>query len=67
MNNAYRRYTFAGSVKDSFSRIICHAWHGATYATSAAKALANLSYQFKKTSGLAAYARIELDGNIFVE
>ncbi len=67
MNNAYRRYTFAGSVKDSFSRIICHAWHGATYATSAAKALANLSYQFKKTAGLATYARIELDGNIFVE
>ena len=67
MNNAYRRYTFAGSVKDSFSRIICHAWHGATYATSAEKALSNLSYQFKKAAGLTSYARIQLDGNIFVE
>ena len=67
MNNAYKRYTFAGSVKDSFSRIICHAWHGATYATSAAKALSNLSYQFKKSTGMTSYTRIQLDGNIFVE
>ncbi len=67
MNNAYKRYTFAGAVKDSFARIICHAWHGATYATSAAKALSNLSYQFKKTAGLSACARIQLDGSIFIE
>lgn len=67
MNNVYKRYTFAGTVKDSFARIICHAWHGATYATSAAKALSNLSYQFKKTAGLCACARIELDGSMLVE
>lgn len=67
MNNAYKRYTFAGSVKDSFERIICHAWHGATYATSVEKALSNLSYQFKKTAGLTSYARIHLDGNVFME
>ena len=66
MNNAYKRYTFAGSVKDASARIICHAWHGATYATSAEKALSNLSYQFKKNAGLASYARISLDGSIFV-
>lgn len=67
MNNAYRRYTFAGAVKDSFARIICHAWHGATYATSAEKALSNLSFQFKRSAGLASYTRICLDGSIFVE
>ena len=66
MNNSYKRYTFAGSVKDSSLRIICHAWHGATYATSAEKALSNLSFQFKKMAGLSAYTRISLDGSIFV-
>ena len=67
MDNGYKRYIFAGAVKDSYARIICHAWHGATRASSMQKALANLSYQFKKSAGLAAYARVTLDGSVFVE
>ncbi len=67
MNTTYKRYTFAGAVKDSYARIICHAWHGATMASSMEKALANLSYQFKKSVGLTVYARVTLDGSVFVE
>ena len=62
----YQRYTFAGTVKDSFSRIICHAWHGATYAVSEEKALSNLSYQFKQSAGLATHSRVVLDGSLLV-
>ena len=62
----YQRYTFAGAVKDSFSRIICHAWHGATYAISEEKALSNLTFQFKKSAGLAAYSRVVLDGSLLI-
>ena len=36
-------------------------------ASSMEKALVNLSYQFKKSAGLAVYARVTLDGSVFVE
>jgi len=62
----YQRYTFAGSVRDSFSRVICSAWHGATFAVSEEKALANLAFQFKKSAGLATYSRVVLDGSLLV-
>ena len=66
MTMKYQRYTFAGSVKDSYRRIICSVWHGATFAVSEQKALANLAFQFKKDTGLAINSRILLDGNILV-
>lgn len=62
----YQRYTFAGAVKDPFSRILCQAWHGATYAVSEEKAMSNLSFQFKKSAGLAFHSRIVLDGSLLV-
>ncbi len=59
----YQKYEFYGHVTDKFSRILCHGWHATTYAPSAAKAKSNLTYQFKKTFGLAAYATIQLSGS----
>ena len=62
----YQKYTFSGAVRDSFSRILCHTWRGATYAATREKAMANLSYQFKKSAGLAAYSRVVLEGSLSV-
>ena len=61
-----KKYTFSGAVRDSFSRILCRAWRGDTYAQSREKAMSNLSYQFKKSAGLAAYSRVVLEGSILV-
>ena len=47
-------------------RILCRIWRGATYAQSKEKALSNLSYQFKKSAGLAAYSRVVLEGSLSV-
>jgi hypothetical protein len=27
-----KKYIFSGAVKDTYSRILCHIWRGATYA-----------------------------------
>ena len=61
-----KKYTFSGAVRDSFSRILCRAWQGATYAQSKEKAMSNLTYQFKKSAGLAAYSRVVLEGSLSV-
>ena len=61
-----KKYTFSGAVRDSFSRILCRAWQGVTHAASREKALSNLSYQFKKSAGLAAYSRVVLEGSLSV-
>ena len=58
----YQKYEFRGPVIDKFSRILCRSWHATTYAPSAAKAKSNLSYQFKKTFGLAFNTPIHLLG-----
>ena len=58
----YQKYEFRGPVIDKFSRVICRSWHATTYAASAAKARSNLSYQFKKTFGLAFNTTIYLSG-----
>ena len=59
----YQKYEFRGPVIDKFSRILCRSWHATTYASSAAKARSNLSYQFKKTFGLAFNTTIHLSGD----
>ena len=61
-----KKYIFSGAVKDTYSRILCRIWRGATYAQSKEKALSNLSYQFKKSAGLAAYSRVVLEGSLSV-
>jgi hypothetical protein len=61
-----KKYIFSGAVKDTYSRIPCQIWRGATYAQSKEKALSNLSYQFKKGAGLAAYSRVVLEGSLSV-
>ena len=43
-------YSYNGPVLE-FDRIIANNWQAQTYATSEAKARANLAYQFKKTYG----------------
>jgi hypothetical protein len=53
-------------VKDTYSRILCQIWRGATYAQSKEKALSNLSYQSKKIARLAAYSRVVLEGSLSV-
>ena len=60
----YQKYVFKGAVTDAFSRVLCTVWIGSTYAQSAAKALCNLSYQFKKHAGLASGCRIHLCGSV---
>ena len=60
----YRKYQFKGAVTDGFSRVICSVWQGSTYATSAARAMSNLAYQFKKHAGLTPACRVRLCGNV---
>ena len=60
----YQKYQFKGMVIDGFSRVICAVWQGTTYATSAARAMSNLAYQFKKHAGLTPAARVRLCGNV---
>ena len=57
------KYSYDGPVKE-FDRCIAQRWCGTTYAVTEKKALANLSYQFKKEFGRAASAKITLPGKL---
>ncbi|MBQ1189573.1 MAG: hypothetical protein IIX57_04070 [Lachnospiraceae bacterium] len=59
-------YSYNGPVLE-FDRIITNNWQAQTYATSEAKARANLAYQFKKVNGKEPRTKITLPGKIVVE
>ena len=59
-------YSYNGPVLE-FDRIIANNWQAQTYATSEAKARANLAYQFKKTDGKVPRTKITLPGKLVVE
>ena len=52
-------YRYKGPVFQ-FDRLVANEWTGETMAVSPEKALANLSYQFKKNNGLLPTARVTL-------
>ena len=59
-------YSYSGPVLE-FDRIVANRWSAQTYATSEAKARANLAYQFKKDNGKAPRSKITLPGKIILE
>ena len=59
-------YYYNGPVLE-FDRVVTNHWQAQTYATSEAKARANLAYQFKKTNGKVPRTKITLPGKIVVE
>jgi hypothetical protein len=50
-----------------FGKLISENWHGETWATSEAKALSNLSYQFKTEANLLPGSKIELSDDYMRE
>lgn len=54
-----RYYKYNGPVV-AFGKVIANKWSGETIATSRAKALNNLGYQFKKDANLAPRSRVNL-------
>ena len=52
-------YRYKGPVFQ-FDRLVANEWTGETMAVSPEKAIANLSYQFKKNNGLLPTARVTL-------
>lgn len=59
-------YSYNGPVLE-FDRVIANRWQAQTYASSEAKARANLAYQFKKDNGKVPRSKITLPGKIVVE
>lgn len=60
------KWAYKGPVK-LFDHIINSNWEGATWAPSEAKALANLSYQFKSKNGMVPGTRISLNKDYLFE
>lgn len=58
-------YSYDGPVLE-FNKIIASRWQSQTYATSEAKARANLAFQFKKDNGKVPRTKITLPGKIVV-
>lgn len=56
------KFVYEGPVT-SFGKLIANNWHGETWAVSEAKALSNLSYQFKTETNRVAGTRIELSAD----
>lgn len=56
-------YSYDGLVK-AFGVTIRDRWIGSTYAVSESKARCNLTYQYKKQTGMTADAQITLPGKI---
>lgn len=63
MNENFERYTYEGPVR-SFDDVVSSRWKAETWATSEAKARANLVYQYKRDHGLSRSAKITLTGKI---
>ena len=59
-------YSYCGPVLE-FNKIVTTCWEAQTYASSKAKARANLAYQFKKNNGRVPQTKITLPGKIVVE
>lgn len=59
-------YSYSGPVLE-FDKVVTDHWSAKTYATSMAKARANLAYQFKKLNGKVPRTKITLPGKIVVE
>lgn len=59
-------YSYDGPVLE-FDRIIANHWQSQTYATSEAKARANLAFQFKKDTGRVPRTKITLPGKLVAE
>lgn len=59
-------YSYDGPVLE-FDRIVANRWQSQTYATSEAKARANLAYQFKRNYGKVPRSKITLPGKIIAE
>lgn len=64
--NKKSKYYYEGPVKQ-FGSIISKKWSGVTWAPSEAKALANLSYQYKKEHKMNAGTKIELNEDYILE
>lgn len=60
------KFEYKGPVT-SFDRVITESWIGVTWAPSEAKALANLSYQYKKEHNLIVGTRIDLSADFLRE
>lgn len=60
------KWFYKGPVK-LFQETRSPSWEGVTWAPSEGKALANLSYQYKKEKGLSVVAKITLSPNYLVE
>lgn len=54
-----RYYNYEGPVV-AFGKVIANKWKGETVATSRAKALNNLAYQFKKEAKMVPASRVNL-------
>ena len=56
-------YVYDGPIL-KFNTVISNHWHGSTWAVSKEKAASNLTYQFKKQTGLSAGAKISLSKSL---
>lgn len=61
-----RLYSYNGPVL-AFEKVIANRWKGQTYASSEAKARANLAFQFKKETGRVPRTNITLPGKIAIQ
>lgn len=60
------KFFYDGPVT-SFGKLITDNWHGETWAVTEAKALSNLSYQYKSSNNLIPGSRIELSADYMRE
>lgn len=65
--NEESTYTFVGCVLNNFGKPIAWNYKAETTAVSEKKAKANIAYNFKKKNGLAANAKITLDGKLSIK
>lgn len=56
------RITYEGSVAEN-GKEIARCWRGETIATTLAKGIANLKYQFNKQRGKSPYCKIQFNEN----
>lgn len=64
--NKKSKYLYEGPVKQ-FGSVISRKWSGVTWAPSESKALANLSYQYKKEHNMVVGTRIDLNPDYILE
>jgi len=62
MPNKKSKFVYDGPVT-AFGQLLINKWHGETWAVSEAKALSNLSYQFKTETNRVPGTRIELSAD----